>query len=189
LGNSIVARHVIHHRGDRRPDWGFPEFAVSLAGAFVAFFLIIAYLPAIIATLVGLGLTGTAAALTWHLTKLQRKRLELWWLRRRLDQVSDRFAAGRATAEMLSPKDQKLAQRRLEEVREAGRAVCGQLRDLKNELLGARECVMKKLGELPVDKLAPKLSPFTTLEEEIDKALRGFDVAIDDGNKEECSSS
>jgi hypothetical protein len=146
----------------------------------VAFFLIIAYLPVIIATLVGVGLTGAAAALAWHLTKLQRKRLELWWLRRRLDKTMERFAAGRATAGILPPKDQELAQRQLEAVRQAGHATCAQLRDLKAELLGAKECVMKKLGELPADQLAAKLSVFTALDDEIDKALIAFETSVDD---------
>lgn len=173
-----MARHVVHHRGDPRPDWDPGPFMVFLSGLAVLF-LVIAYLPVIIATLVGLGMTGAAAALTWHLTKLQRKRVELWWLKRRLKQTVDRFAAGRETAAALSSADQELAQKRLEEVRQAGQALCGQLRELKSELLAAKDSVMKKLGDLPTDKLFAKLKPFTALEEEIDNALKGFEAVGD----------
>lgn len=166
--------HVTHHEGSPRPDgdWGF---LVYIAGAVGALILIIIYLPYIIATLVALGLTSTAAALGWRLTKLQRKRLELWWLKRKLDGTIRRYTDGKVTIQTLSEADRDLANKQLEKVLEVGRAVCKQLRELKVELTTAKEAVMSKLGDISTDALAAKLAPFTALETEIERAISGFE--------------
>ncbi len=168
-------KHVIHHKGDPRPDGPSVWAIVAITGGAVwAYLAFVAILPWLLLTAAGVGVVGGTWAIYKHFTQLKRLTARADKICILLQENLVTLQTARESFEKLTDPDRRLADVQLKSIHTSGALLCKELDEIGKDVKAIKVDLMQKLGKVPADDLNKKLEPLNRIEEIIKKAKSDY---------------